>query len=245
MNIAICEDLEKDKQVLLELTKEYFHNKRHDLRLDSFISGEDLIGEIKGGTVFNIVFLDIYMHGMTGMETAKILRELDAGIHIIFTTVSSSFALESYEVQAGGYLVKPIDKDRYAKTMDKIISDFEETKKCLIIRNRGNVIRMIYSEILYIESEGKHIIIHNKDGKKETVYAKLNDIEAKIDSKKFLRCHQSYLVNMEHIESAWDNFMLNNRQIVPIKVRDRKNIRDEYFKYLLSVGNVSVDDFSK
>ena len=111
MNIAIVDDLKTDSDRLVGFIDTYM--KQHNLQygtLDRFSSGEDFLGAFTPGK-YDLSFLDIYMDGITGMETAKRIRQTDHDCRIIFITTSPEFAVESYNVNASFYLLKPIGKD--------------------------------------------------------------------------------------------------------------------------------------
>lgn len=111
MNIAIVDDLKTDSDRLVGFIDTYM--KQHNLQygtLDRFSSGEDFLGAFTPGK-YDLIFLDIYMDGITGMETAKRIRQTDHDCRIIFITTSPEFAVESYNVNASFYLLKPIGKD--------------------------------------------------------------------------------------------------------------------------------------
>ena len=127
MKIAIVDDNEDDRKRLQEeITKICDNKSRKDFEITEFFSGEDFINLIEKNEnkkYFDIVFLDIYMNGITGIETAKKLRETDNQSKIIFITTSNEFASESYEVKAYDYLIKPFSKERILKTMERISED--------------------------------------------------------------------------------------------------------------------------
>lgn len=135
MKIAIVDDNEDDRKRLQEeITKICDNKSRKDFEITEFFSGEDFINLIEKNEnkkYFDIVFLDIYMNGITGIETAKKLRETDNQSKIIFITTSNEFASESYEVKAHDYLIKPFNKARMLKTMERIFEDEKNNKKIL------------------------------------------------------------------------------------------------------------------
>ena len=111
MNIAIVDDRKTDSDRLVGFIDTYA--EQHRLQwgaMDRFSSGEDFLGAFTPGK-YDLIFLDIYMDGITGMETAKRIRQTDHDCRIIFITTSPEFAVESYNVNASFYLLKPIGKD--------------------------------------------------------------------------------------------------------------------------------------
>ena len=111
MNIAIVDDRKTDSDRLVGFIDTYA--EQHRLQwgaMDRFSSGEEFLGAFTAGK-YDLIFLDIYMDGITGMETAKRIRRADHGCRIIFITTSPEFAVESYDVSASFYLLKPIEKN--------------------------------------------------------------------------------------------------------------------------------------
>nr|WP_255633054.1 LytTR family DNA-binding domain-containing protein [Fusicatenibacter faecihominis] len=99
----------------------------------------------------------------------------------------------------------------------------------------GRQFRYPYTDdILYIDSNRHIVTLHLKDGSEIVTQDKLNDIESRIGEKRFLRCHQSYLVNMDQVADVKEDFILKNGNMVPIRVRGRKELIDAYNRYFLS-----------
>lgn len=229
IRIAIADDRREERGQLINMLKRCFFEPG----IKEFSSGEELLESFCGGT-YDIVFLDIFMEGINGMETAKKLRVHDSNVKIIFTTTSADFALESYDVYAYGYLVKPIQEERLFKLMDKIKSEADEKEeKYYIIKSSASVRKINYNDIEYIESLNTKLFIHLTDGEKIIIYGKLGNIESELDDGRFLRCHQSYLVNMDYIEDIADDFIMNSGSSVPVRVRSRKQMKDTYHDYFI------------
>lgn len=230
MKIAVCDDSRMDIEIITEFLKIYFSYKRLDCLTEVYSSGAELLKAVKAGALFNAVFLDIYMEPILGIDAAKELRKMKYEGAIIFLTATDEFAVDSYDVRALGYLLKPHSYDKFCTVMDRFIETYkEETYR---IKRRGGVISVPLSEIMYIESSNTKCILHRKDSSTYNIYKKLDEIEAELNEPRFLRCHQSYIVNMSYVESAEDQFMLTNGDIVYIRHRDIKSIRQKYLDYI-------------
>ena len=94
--------------------------------------------------------------------------------------------------------------------------------------------KVVYHEILYIESSNSKCILHDKSGRTYTIYKTLNTVEKELGDRRFLRCHQSFLVNMDHIKQISNQFLLSNGDSVPIRQRGLKPVRQMYFDYASS-----------
>lgn len=230
MKIALCDDSRMDIEIITEFLKIYFSDKMIDCLTEAYESGDELLKAVKAGALFDAVFLDIYMEPILGIDAAKELRRMKYEGAIIFLTATDKFAVDSYEVRAFGYLLKPHSYDKFCKVMDRFLETYKEDT--YRIKRRGGVISIPLSEIMYIESSNSKCILHRKDSATYNIYKKLDEIEAELNDPRFLRCHQSYIVNMAYIESAENQFMLTNGDIVYIRHRDIKSIRQKYLDYI-------------
>lgn len=231
--IAICEDSEIDRGILITALKQYFSELNEELSIVEYISGETLLADIEEGFLLDahLLFLDIYMGKLDGMETARRIRSLSNNIPIIFLSSSRYFALESYEVQAAGYLLKPFKESVLRELLSRTLRT--ERKKRVAVKV-GRQYRYPYTdEILYIDSNAHTVTLHLTDGSEITTQEKLGDIEKRINERRFLRCHQSYLVNMDYITDTEDSFVMRDGSKVPVRVRGRKEIMDDYHEFFM------------
>ena len=117
MRFAVCDDNAADRRQLLSMLQQYCGNHRVQAEIQPFADGRALLQAFAPGK-FQILFLDIYMPALTGMEAAKAIREKDTGCQLVFTTTSEDHALESYGVYAAGYLLKPYTQGQLDETVD-------------------------------------------------------------------------------------------------------------------------------
>lgn len=231
LNIAICDDNPSDRNAVAFALRQYMSKKSVAYQIDPFPSAQDLIAEIKGGSHYDIVFLDIYMDGLLGIDAAMILRQMDYNGKIVFHTASKEFAVAGYEVEASGYLLKPLNTDKLFKLMDRILCEKDIDSYC--IQRRCNKLNIPYNDILFVESSNSKCILHTVSSKEYNVYKKLDDIQAELDDSRFLRTHQSFLVNMNHIRRVSANyFMLFSGEGIPIRQRESRKIHKEYDEYI-------------
>lgn len=121
--IAICDDVEVERFVLRRQLMAYFQTTGGEAEIREFESGESLLAEIEEGYILpDLIFLDIYMGDLNGMDTARRLRALGVKAPIVFLTASPDFALESYEVEASGYLLKPADEQQTRALLQRLLS---------------------------------------------------------------------------------------------------------------------------
>ena len=129
--IVLCDDAAGDRARLREILEDYFWMCAEEVILKEYSSGTVLVSDIEEGYLeMNVLFLDAVMAGIDGMETARRLRENGYTGSIIFLTVSRDYAVESYEVQAAGYLLKPYDTNKLTLLLDEILQRSVQKKNC-------------------------------------------------------------------------------------------------------------------
>ena len=228
--ITICDDVEVERFVLKRQLKMYFQTNGGEVEIQEYESGESLLADVEDGYVWSdLIFLDIYMGDLNGMDTARKLRDLGVEAPIVFLTASPDFTLESYEVEASGYLLKPADEEQTAAILRKLLKP--DLRKRISVKCRRQYRYPFVDEILYLESDRHVVTLHMLDGSEIETTQKLGELEKQIKDSSFLHCHQSYLVNMAHIVDVQEDFVLRNGDCVPIRVRGRKDVLDTYNEY--------------
>ena len=240
MRIAVCDDSSLDRDLFVALLHHYFVNKPISKEIIQYENGVDLLHDVEDDMWFDIVFLDIYMNDLLGIDVAHKLRSLGYRGHIIFLTATADFAVDSYEVEALGYLLKPQSFEKLSQVMDRAIRTM--TTNTYLVKNHSKIIRVPYHEILYIESMNSKCIIHCCNEQHYVIYKRLTTIEHELNDKRFLRCHQSYLVNMDHIHQVDSQFTLVTGDTVAIRQRDLKVIRQTALDYLGSTKPHSIPE---
>lgn len=230
MRIAVCDDSSLDRELFVALLHHYFVNKPISNEIIQYENGVDLLHDVEDDMWFDIVFLDIYMNDLLGIDVAHKLRSLGYRGHIIFLTATADFAVDSYEVEALGYLLKPLSFEKLSHVMDRAIRAM--TTNTYLVKNHSKIIRVPYHEILYAESMNSKCIMHCCNDQSYVIYKRLTTIEHELNDKRFLRCHQSYLVNMDHIHQVDSQFTLVTGDTVAIRQRDLKSIRQAVLHYL-------------
>lgn len=223
--IAICDDSKLDRQLLKVVIQTYFENNEEEFKIFEYELGDNLLDDIE----VELLFLDIIMNGM---KIARKLRDIQFKAPIIFLTAHAYYAVESYEVQAAGYLLKPYDTNKLTLLLDEVLQRSVQKRIAVKVKKQHRYLEI--NDIMYVESD-KHVLnIHLKDSRVIQTTEKLSELKKTINSKRFIRCHQSYLVNMDYIKDAKTDFILSNDIRIPIRVRGRKEIIERYHKYYSS-----------
>ena len=195
IEFAICDDEPFARDDLAGRIAEYMGTRSY--RIISFASGEAVLDS---GKTFDVLFLDLQMGGLGGMETAKRLREQGYQGILVFITVLKESVFDAFAVEAFDYLVKPLDGRRFRQTMDRAVQSLgHETN--LVLR-KGTACRVVpFSQIIYGEVLGRKIYLHKRGGETIDYYEALDDLERRADSR-FFRCHRSYLVNLDYVRGC-------------------------------------------
>lgn len=224
MNIAICEDNVSDSETLTAYIESYCQRHRYHAEITAFESGEELLTAFSPG-LFDLIFLDIFLTGISGMDTARKIRETDRDCLLVFVTVSEGYTMDGFLVNAAGYVVKPLGHERMDATLHMCRQQFEKNSRTIEISMYGGSMAVPVADLIYAEVYGKESVFHMKKGD-FTARLPLDEIEAKLGGKPFLRCHRSYIVNMNHVADLRDeDFLMRNGDAVPIRKNGRREIR--------------------
>lgn len=230
-SIAICDDLEAERISLARMIQAYARGHGLSVRLRLYASGESLLAALHGPEPIHLLFLDIYMPGLSGVETARRLRSSGSDLSIIFATTSQDHGLDSFEVQASDYLVKPFREEDVTACLDWFFAHMPEPLRLLSVYSEGEWQQLPLMSIYYIDVYGHQSRIHTPRG---VVVARrgLDDLESAIDSRNFLRCHRSFLVNLNHVEGVEGNdFHMKDRTLVPISSANAARIRSQFIDW--------------
>jgi DNA-binding LytR/AlgR family response regulator len=150
----------------------------------------------------DVVFLDIDMPGMNGVEAARELAEMRPGLYFVFATAYPDYTLEAFELYSFDYILKPFDEKRIRKTIrrlrDKVRKNQTQHKEVILIKSDKHKLVIHPEEILFIESRQHKILIKTERGE-HLVPGRLGELERQLDPLLFFRCHKGYLVNLEKI----------------------------------------------
>lgn len=229
MYIAVCceQNLKND---ILNLVTTYFNNKFHSFEFSYFKNSKTLLDEIEDGAYFDLIFMDIYLDNVLGIDVAKTLRNIGFDNEIAFLADNADFAVDGYEVGAIGYLLKPFDCSKFEGVLNRIVDRYDLSM--YLIKRRKSTYRVPYDNITYVESNNSKCTLHTVNGEKYLIYKHLSEIEEELVDSRFLRCHRSYLVNMNYITAVDKQFVLKNGEVVLIRQKSLREIKEFYLDYL-------------
>lgn len=220
LRFAIAEDVEAERELLAGYIARYLSGHDMEARIYPFSSGEELLEDYPAGV--DAVFLDIEMDGINGMETARRIRQLDRDVPLLFVTNMVQFALEGYEVDAADFIVKPVEYASFALRMDRLMRRLEREKEWfLLVKQGAQILRCDVHEITCIESLNKKTILHRLAGEPITCTEPLYTLEKTLGDG-FFRCHNAFLVNLDHIEALSAGEVTLHGERVPISKYRKK-----------------------
>lgn len=205
-----------DEPLAINLLESYV-SKIEDLELiGAFNNPLDALKLLRESSV-DLLFLDIQMPEITGVEFKKIINP---DIKVIFTTAYSEYALESYDLNAVDYLLKPITFQRFLQAIEKVqeknitVSE-EATVDYLFVKTEYRHQKLFFSNILFFKGLSDYVAIQTKDGKVLTLQ-NMKDFAQILPKNKFIRVHKSYIVSLEHIEFIERNRIVIDGEYIPI-----------------------------
>lgn len=197
LNIAIVDDEQSSIDGLKNYLSQFCKTNEMELRVDAFSSGSKFLWDYK--PVYDIIFMDIEMEGINGMETAERLRKKDSETILIFVTRMAQYAVRGYQVEALDFLVKPLSYYSFELVMRKAMRHLQRREPQNVVLNTGDAVRIIPStKICYVEVLDHYLTYHTAT-EKITVKGTLTDAQKGLDAKRFFRCSRCYLVNLSHV----------------------------------------------
>lgn len=227
MNCIIIDDEELSRQIIKQ-----FIQKTDFLTLIGSFS--DPIGALTflSTAKVDLLFLDIEMPEMTGMELINTIKQQLP--QVILITAHKEFALEAFEYNITDYLIKPVLYPRFYKAalkakdlFDKQTAFYHSDNDTFFVKRDNSIIRIQKSEILWVEALGDYVTL-NTGKEKFIVHSTMKDIEVKLPPKDYMRVHRSYIVRIDKIDSIEDHTISYNEKLIPIA----KSYREEVFKRL-------------
>ncbi|SHL27812.1 two component transcriptional regulator, LytTR family [Anaerocolumna jejuensis DSM 15929] len=234
--IAVCDDERHFRELIKELILKYMGKLNLECEVELFHSGKELIGMGFKIVRFQVVFLDISMEGLNGIEAAQKIREISSEIYLVFVTAYFNYALEGYRVDAVRYLLK--DNTNFENTMHECLDAIIEKMNYKIIKKHFSFVEgekdLLLERILYIESRLHKLEFYVVGEKTKTysLYDTLNKQEKILGEYGFVRIHQSYLVNLKYLyKVSGYRAVLNNGIELPIPKSRYKSVKNAFIAY--------------
>ena len=234
IRLGICDDDEKILNLLCRMIEEQYGEQ---IQIQTWSSPQEMLFycEDQGVVPLDIVLIDIVLKRDSGVELAKKLQQLSRRVKIIFITGFIEFAADIFEIEPVYLLKKPISVIKLVEAIDRAIDKIRlEETQIITLQSKGVVFRIAVGSIVYVESKERKLLIHQDVGEPIAVYMKMDELEEKLGAMHlFLRCHHSYLLNMECIKTftTHEIIMLDDTK-VPVSRPKSKSAKEQFLAYL-------------
>ncbi len=232
MQVGICDDQEETRALIADRVKVVCP----EANIILYKSGQEVLDTLQ---LPDILFLDIQMPGMDGMQTARELRKFNSKIIIIFVTITEDYVFQSFDVSAFHYLVKPFDNVKFSEVLQNAARQYRKFKQPgesikreqppLIITTKGRHITVGFEDIVYAEVFNRKILLHTMESDIE-YYGKMKDLE-RMAGNGFYRPHRAYLVNFDYISKYNSSIIYLKRGQALMSKQKYKDFVQCYLRY--------------
>ena len=232
--IAVVDDQPDMRQQLCSMIDQYSRENNCMLEVTTFSDGAQIITNYCKG--FDIIFLDVEMKHLDGMETARRIRERDGGVLIVFITNMAQYAIRGYAVGALDYVLKPVPYFAFSQQLQKALGQLEKRERhYLAVAVDGGMRRLDAAEIYYLESEG-HKVHFYTEKEDFVVPGTLKNYEEKLVGRAFARCNSGYLVNLAQVSGVQQDMVQVGPYALQISRPRRKAFMAELADYMGGAG---------
>ena len=236
LKIALCDDNRKDANLYAGFIKQVALEHQIQIELSCFYKGDDLLLRYENKLEeLDIVYMDICMDQMDGMETARELRARNCKAQIVFLTGCKTYVYEAFEVNAVHYLIKG---DTPSPKFEKVF-----LKAAELASKKGNAVFSFefggrkdivpIRDIVYLGIKGRVVTIHYDNGKKGKFYGSMSQLEGKLADYDFARPHRSFLVHLPYITMfRRQELMLKTGEVVPIELMYEQPLKEAFAGYI-------------
>ncbi len=230
LRIAICDDEKYICDYIEKRTINYLAKADEEADIAVFLDGAPLLKECeKNPAGFDIIFLDIKMKTINGVDCAKLLRDTGVEALIVFVTSSAEYVFSGYEVKAFRYILKTDLENAFDRIFGECLRELSKSDDSYYtVKTASSVKNISVNDILYFESNKRVLVIHLKNDE-ISFYGKLDDVENQLDGKDFIRTHQSYFVNAKKIKCVEkDRVQLQNGETIPVSKSRATAVKNAY-----------------
>lgn len=231
IKVAVVDDeaasIARLKDGICRFAREY----GEDIEVTSFTNGVNFISEY--GSDCDIIFMDIEMPHLDGMETAKLLRAADSRVALVFVTNLANYAIKGYEVDAADFIVKPLTDEKLFPKLQKILPRVksERSEPYVKVNTRLCLAKVYLSDIYYITVSGRYVMLHTKDGEIE-LRKSMKETEKLFAEHGFVRCDNSAMLNLKYVSALTKDGAVVNGTTVAVSRNRKKAVLDAFTLYL-------------
>ncbi len=227
--VAIVDDDANDAALLKEHVSSYFTKHSISAMIQIY---QDGLTFIRSESHHDLVFLDIQMGKVNGLETAHFLRKYNQDSVLIFVTNMAQFAIRGYEVDALDFIVKPVTTSTIEYVLDKAMKRLSGTGGTMIsIKTPEGTVALPASELTYVEVYDHNLIYHTQL-REYTVRGKLSDVLEKLDPTRFVLCNRSFIVNLRYVSSVASDSLMIDETRISISKGHKKELMQRFSSFL-------------
>ena len=234
LHIAVVDDFPPDQERIGECIDRYFSDRRNQtVRVGRFSNAEDFLKAYRKGE-YQLMFLDIVMGEMNGLDLAERIRNGDNDICIIFMSTTRDYVFQSFPVSPQGYLCKPFEYTAFAEVMDRTLKKLSAKEKLLKIQLSNTEIEVSANEVTAILSNNHSVELKMITGKTMESNMLFSEYQAILENEpNFLECSRGIIINMDYASQIkGDTIIMQDETVYPVRRRGRKEISAKFTKYI-------------
>lgn len=230
LRIAIvANDVNADEQMQTFIHR-YARSEGLEVFLDEFDRADKFLSRYK--PIYDIVFMEIELPGLNGMDAAKRLRSMDSNVVLVFVTAFARYAIRGYEVDALDFVLKPLNYYAFSLKLERAIQRaHQRTEEQIVLKTSNGVLRLEIRQIFYLETKSRMLYYHTATGV-YSVRSSLQSAEQMLMAYSFAKCNQCYLVNLQHVTDVRDDYVVVAGTKLEISRRNRKTFLDAVVAYI-------------
>lgn len=230
VHIAIVEDEKRYQEQIHEYILRYEREYGEKIETHFFVDGDEILEHY--AAVYDIIFMDIQMKRLNGMDTARKIRTLDENVILIFITNMAQYAIQGYEVNALNYILKPISYFPFSQELQKAVKRLrKKSENYITVMQEQGLVKLHTEQVGYVESLGHNLIVHSDVGN-YTFRGTMKEMEEKLKDSGFVRCNSGYLVNLRYVQAVRQNTVLVAGDELPISRSKKKSFMEALTDYV-------------
>ena len=235
INIAIIEDEREDFEYLAEGVQKYSESSGEPVAIRRYESALKFLDEYKFD--FDIIFMDIELPDINGVLASEKLRSKDNNVALVFVTNLAHLAIKGYAVSAADFIVKPVNYYKLSALLEKLVKNIKlHRDNYIMISTANGMERISLSEVLYVEAEAHRITFHLMQ--REVTYSgTLTACERLLPQQNFVRCYQSFIVNIQYVEAcSGAELRLKDGTVIPVSRSKKKQVMQKLLEHYMGGG---------